>query len=150
MKAVLALGALAALFQSVFALEGGTYTIGSAALPADVVLMNVGPPPTPLGFDDKNIDPRQYWFFSAIDTSGRNFLIRHPSGAFINCGNEPGSPCVSGRVPEIYTVERVADNSYELISRRTGYFLRADGENLQLAEWNNNPDEQFILTRVEW
>ncbi|KAJ5112014.1 hypothetical protein N7532_000059 [Penicillium argentinense] len=147
MKTVLTLGALAAIFQSAFALQGGSYTIGSADLASNQVLSDLGQANDPLVFSDKNNHPYQTWFFTARG-SQRDFVIQNLSGGYINCV-EPGSPCVSGDEEEIYTVEQVTDNGYELVAKKTGYFLRADGQYLQLAEYNNKPDEEFILTPTQ-
>ncbi|KAL4894776.1 hypothetical protein BDV59DRAFT_164012 [Aspergillus ambiguus] len=144
MKTGLALAALAALFQSVFALREGSYTIGSANLADNQVLGDLGQANDPLVFSDKNNHPHQTWFFTGKG-SQRDFVIQNLSGGYINCGAQPGAPCVSGDEEEVYTVEHVTDNGYELVAKKTGYFLRADGHKLQLAEYNNMSDEEFIL-----
>jgi len=147
MKTALALGALAALCQSALALRDGTYTIGSAALPNNQVLSDGGEANRPLEFSIKSGHPFQSWFFTTRG-SERDFVIENHSGGYIECGTEPGTTCVSGDDEQVYTVEQVSVNRYELVSKNTGYFLRAVDGGLQLAEYNNNPDEQFILAPI--
>ncbi|BCS27718.1 RICIN domain-containing protein [Aspergillus puulaauensis] len=145
MKTALALGALAALCQSVLALTEGTYTIGAASLLADEVLGDEGEVGVPLTFSFANGSPFQKWSF-ATKGSEREFAIQNASGGYINCGVELGTPCVSGTEEQVYIVEEIQGNGYELVSKQTGYFLRTVKGALQLAEYNNNSDEKFILT----
>lgn len=158
MRNLFALGALAALSQSTFALQSGTYTIGSASLEGD----NSSPSKTlawsetdggdasPLTFTPKSDNEDHFWFFTPVTfDSERDFLINSTFGGYINCGDEPGSPCFIGEEAEVYTAELAGDNTYELVLKRSGYFLRADGVNLQIAAWDQSPNEQFILTPAE-
>lgn len=147
MKITLAIGALVALCQSALALKDGTYSIGSAALQSNQVLTDVGQKEE-LEFSEKSNHPYQTWFFTNKGGE-RDFVIQNLSGGYIDCGEELGDFCISGDDEVVYTVEQVSDNGYELVSKSTGYFVRADGQGLHLAEWNNEPDEEFILTPVQ-
>lgn len=145
MKTFFALSALAALCQSAFSLEEGPYTIGSASLEGSMVLG--GQIDEPLRFSPRNDDSGHIWNFTLIDNNNqRDFLIRNDFGDFINCGDEAGSACLAGGEEEVYTAEVVGDNSYQLVAKKSGYFLRAEGEYLQLAAWDQTPNEEFVLT----
>ncbi|KAE8413155.1 hypothetical protein BDV36DRAFT_300270 [Aspergillus pseudocaelatus] len=149
MKTFLAIGTLAAFCQSALGLNPGAYTIGSAALQDSQVLSEIDDANGPLVFSTKNNDSNQVWFFNPTGTY-REFLIQSQNGGYINCGTIPGSPCFSGDEPEIYIVEQVTSHGYELVAKQTGYFLRADGQNLKIAEYDGGqPDEEFILTSIQ-
>ncbi|CAI7633774.1 unnamed protein product [Penicillium viridicatum] len=119
MKTSLVLSVLAALCQSAFSLEEGSYTIGSS-LESNEVLTQSG-----IG--------------AALTFSAKR------DGNFINCGDEAGSPCILGSAKEVYTAELAGDNSYQLVAKKSGYFLRTEGDDLQLAEWDQSPNEEFVL-----
>ncbi|OJJ07904.1 hypothetical protein ASPVEDRAFT_34082 [Aspergillus versicolor CBS 583.65] len=146
MKITLAIGALVALCQSALALKDGTYSIGSAALQSNKVLTDVGQNEE-LEFSEKSNNPYQTWFFTKKGGE-RDFVIQNLSGGYIDCGVEPGTHCVSGDDEEIYTVEQSIDGDYELVSKKTGYFLHAVDKGLQLAEWSPSPEQEFILTPI--
>lgn len=146
MKTTLVLGALAALCQSAFALTSGTYTIGSAALSDTQVLTDVGAD-EPVEFAPKTGHPYQTWDFTNTD-SQRDFLIQNLSGGYLNCGEELGTTCVSGDKEEVYALEQVTEEGYQLVAKSSGYFVRVVGEELQLAEFALDAEEEFILTPV--
>lgn len=144
MKTSLVVSVLATLCQSALSLEEGSYTIGSS-LQSNEVLTQTGIG-TPLTFYPKRDGgSSQTWHFTLSSASQRDFLISDPAGNFINCGDEAGSPCIVGSEQEIYTTELVGDNSYQLVAKKSGYFLRTDGDGLQLAEWDQSPNEVFVL-----
>ncbi len=146
MKTTLILGALAALCQSAFALSSGTYTIGSAALSEDQVLTDVGAD-EPVKFAQKTGHPYETWDFKNTG-SQRDFVIQNLSGGYLNCGVEPGSPCVSGDEEEVYALEQVSEQGYQLVAKSSGYFVRLFADELQLAPFATDPEEEFILTPV--
>ncbi|KAJ5408828.1 hypothetical protein N7509_002711 [Penicillium cosmopolitanum] len=152
MKTFVALGALVALCHSAFGLDEGAYTIGSASLQSNKILSVNEEDGKTLSFSPDNNDGSQAWRFTRVEFDNqRDFLINSTfSGGYINCGEQRDSPCVLGDEPQIFTAELVGDNSYELVSQPSGYFLRADGEKLQIAEWDQSPDEQFVLTQVDY
>lgn len=146
MKTFLALGALAALCQSAFSLEEGMYMIGSASLQSDEVLSETGDAGD-LVFGPQDDGSSQTWFFnSSGGNSQRDFLIQSILGDYINCGVDVGSPCSTGQQEEFYTAELVGDNSYQFVAKNSGYFLRAEGVQLQVAAWDQTRNEEFILT----
>ncbi|KAJ5964887.1 uncharacterized protein N7479_004763 [Penicillium vulpinum] len=150
MKTFIALGALAALCQSAFGLTEGSYTIGSASLESNQVLSEIGQSNSPLGFSPINGDPSQTWLFTLAGSNNqRDFLIQNNLGSYINCGDEEGSPCLAGTREEVYTAELVGENSYQLVAKSSGYFLRADGGYLQLAGWDQTPNEEFVLLSTQ-
>lgn len=146
MKTTFILGALAALCQSAFALSSGTYTIGSAALSEDQVLTDVGAD-QPVEFAQKTGHPYETWDFKNTG-SQRDFVIQNLSGGYLNCGEELGTTCVSGDNEEVYALEQVTEKGYQLVAKSSGYFVRVVGEELQLAEFDIAPEEEFILTPV--
>lgn len=148
MKTFLALGALAALCQSAFCLEDGIYMIGSATLPSSQVLGETDDIGF-LAFGPKNGHPGQSWIFnSSSGNNEREFLIQNYLGSYINCGVDEGSLCSAGDEEEFYTAELVSDNSYQLVAKNSGYFMRAQGLLLQLAAWDQTPNENFVLTAI--
>lgn len=150
MKTSLALGALAALCHSVFGLDEGAYTIGSASLQSNKVLSVSQDDGQSLSFSPNNEHANQVWFFTHHQSDNkREFVINSTIGGYINCGKQKTSPCVLGDEPQVYTAELAGDDSYELVSKQSGYFLRAAGENLQIDEWDQSLNEQFVLTRLD-
>ncbi|CAI7675386.1 unnamed protein product [Penicillium manginii] len=133
MKAFIALGALAALCHSAFGLDEGAYTIGSASLQSNKIL-------------SVNEEDGQSLSFSPNKGDGSQTCT---VGGYLNCPDQERSLCILGGEPQIYTAELANDNTYELISKQSGYFLRADGDNIQIAAWDQSPDEQFVLTPTE-
>lgn len=144
MKTSLVLSILATLCQSAFSLEEGSYTIGSSLEDNEVLTQTgIGGPVT---FDAKRDgESSQTWHFTLSSDSKRDFLIADPAGNFINCGDEAGSPCILGSEQEVYTAELIGDDSYQLVAKKSGYFLRTDGDDLQLAEWDQSPNEVFLF-----
>ncbi|KAJ5098546.1 hypothetical protein N7532_005547 [Penicillium argentinense] len=147
MKATFALGALAALSQSAFSLREGTYMIGSPALDPSLVLGETRTDGGPLEFAPRNGHPGQTWFLQLSGSSNRDFFVNNTLGGYINCGTEEGSLCFAGEEPQIYTLESAGDNKYEFVSQGSSYFLRVNEQRvLQLAAWDQSPNEQFTLT----
>ncbi|KAJ5534449.1 hypothetical protein N7527_000703 [Penicillium freii] len=144
MKTSLVLSVLAALCQSAFSLEEGSYTIGSS-LESNEVLTQSGIGAALTFYAKRDGEFSQTWRFTPNSDSQRDFLIADPAGNFINCGDEAGSPCILGSAKEVYTAELVGDNSYQLVAKKSGYFLRTEGDDLQLAEWDQSPNEVFVL-----
>ncbi|KAJ5764357.1 hypothetical protein N7533_003038 [Penicillium manginii] len=150
MKAFIALGALAALCHSAFGLDEGAYTIGSASLQSNKILSVNEEDGQSLSFSPNKGDGSQTWYFTRPDfDNNREFLINSTVGGYLNCPDQERSLCILGGEPQIYTAELANDNTYELISKQSGYFLRADGDNIQIAAWDQSPDEQFVLTPTE-
>ncbi|KAK2767587.1 hypothetical protein FQN54_003745 [Arachnomyces sp. PD_36] len=143
MKTVLALGALAALFPSAFALTQGTYTIGSASLAKNQVLSKYTDVDH-LFFDQMNDLRLQTWNFLPRDDLNEFVIQNGDYQDYINCGAELGSLCTTGDKQEVYIVEQV-ENGYEFVSKESGYFLRVDGENLRVSEWNSSPEQTLVL-----
>ena len=141
------LGALAALWKPAFSLREETYTIGSASLEASLVLGESQTGDGPLEFVQKNGHPGQTWFFDRSGSNDRDFSVQNVLGAYINCGEEAGSPCLAGEDPQIYTLEFTGDNKYQFVAKGSGYFLRVnENRQLELAEWDQTPNEEFTLT----
>ncbi|KAJ5973482.1 hypothetical protein N7481_010692 [Penicillium waksmanii] len=152
MKTFVALGALAALCHSVFGLDQGFYTIGSASLQSNKFLNVNEEDGTSLIFSLNNDEyGSQAWYFNLLESgNGREFFINSTlSAGYINCGEQIKSPCFLGDEPQIFVAELAGEKSYELVSKESGYFLRADVENLQTAEWDQSPNELFVLTPVD-
>ncbi|CAG8895333.1 unnamed protein product [Penicillium egyptiacum] len=151
MKNSFVLSVLAALCRSAFSLEEGSYTIGSASLESSVVLTQGDGIGGPLEFlPRENGGFHQTWYFTLKGGNPRDFLIVDPAGNFVNCGDEAGTLCVSGSEEQIYTAELVGDNRYQLVAKTSGYFLRAVGQDLQLAAWDQSPNEEFVLESAEY
>ncbi|KAE8347298.1 hypothetical protein BDV24DRAFT_157592 [Aspergillus arachidicola] len=53
----------------------------------------------------------------------REFSIQNPSDRYMVCGDQLGSTCFAGERDEIYTVEKVSDNGYQLVAKRTSWAL---------------------------
>ena len=148
MKAAFVLGALAALWQPALSLREGTYMIGSASLDGSLVLGESKTGDGPLEFARKNGHPGQTWFLEHSGSNDRDFSVQNVLGGYINCGEEEaGSPCFAGEDPQVYTLEFAGDGKYEIVAKDSRYFLRVN-ENLQLelAEWDQSPNEQFTPT----
>jgi hypothetical protein len=146
MKAFFRLGALAALCQSVYSLENGRYTIGSAITGGALVLTaHSSSPDIPLDFTENHGDSSQVWNFSSRD--GQYFLIRNQRGSYINC--EEGSVCYTGGYPQEFIPEFRGDGKYELVAQGSGLFLSADDQGqLLLLGYDQSPNEQFFLSPV--
>ena len=150
MKTFFALGALAALCQSALSLNEGTYTIGSE-LSQGYEILGETEGQGPLSFSPKKNHPGQTWFFTPTGNSKRDFLIHNTLGGYINCSDQEGAQCFAGEEEEVYTVELADEskNSYELVAKKSGYFLRTDGDNLRVAAFDQSPNERFILISTQ-
>lgn len=144
MKTFLALGALAALFQSAFSQM--SFTIRPASLQDGKVLTATEQMGQPLTFSPKDGDggPGQVW--TLVEGWNDEFLIRNEFGHYINCSfREPNSPCNAGQTEQVYVVRNLEDGISEFRLFPTPWFLRADGETLKLAREDQSPNEQFIV-----
>ncbi|OQE27564.1 hypothetical protein PENSTE_c004G04528 [Penicillium steckii] len=151
MKTFFALGALAALCQSALSLKEGTYTIGSEITQGHEILGETEGQ-GPLSFSpERGNHPGQTWFFTPTQNSQRDFLIHNTFGGYINCGDQEGDECVAGDNKEVYTAELVnpKSKSYELVAKKSGFFLRTNGDSLQIAGFDQSPEERFILTPTQ-
>ncbi|KAE8168577.1 hypothetical protein BDV40DRAFT_294529 [Aspergillus tamarii] len=158
MKTFLALGALAALFQSTSCLEAEVYKIRPAGGVSTRVLTDTGEPNAPLKFDIAvsvpgplsplgtsipgltELSSNQTWYFvpnpdanyQSVDGSfplANRFTITSVIGYNISCGNQVGSPCVSSSQPHTeYSVRTTRFGTYHIIDTQSDYFLRAYGE----------------------
>ncbi|KAJ5281700.1 hypothetical protein N7478_007072 [Penicillium angulare] len=139
---------LAALSQCAFAaFKEGTYTIGSAAL--DSQLLTDVAADEPVVFQDADGTPPQTWFFAPDQVVKDAFTITSTLGGSLNCGEAEGSVCVAGsNETQVYTPEKVSNTAYQLVSRDSGYFLRAENGQLVVAGWDQTPEEEFILTQA--
>jgi hypothetical protein len=144
MKAFFGLGALAAICQSVYSLENGLYTIGSAITGGALVLTaHSSSPGILLDFTENQGDSGQVWDFSSSD--GQYFLVKNQLGSYINC--DEGAVCYTGGSPQAFIPEFTGDGKYELVAQGSGLFLRADDQGqLLLAEYDQSPNEQFFLS----
>jgi hypothetical protein len=149
MKAFFAL-TLAALCQSVYCLRDGTYTIRSASLgPHKVLTENMKEHEEPLAFKEKHerIEPGQLWDLKSKDKG--YFEVQNHLGDYINCGTEEGSTCYAGKEPQQFLPERADEDTYELVAKGSGYFLRvAESGELRLAGYDGSPSEKFYLSEV--
>jgi hypothetical protein len=144
MKAFSGLGALAALCQSVYSLENGRYTIGSAITDGALVLTaHSSSPGIPLDFTENHGHSSQVWDFSSKD--GQYFLVKNQLGSYINC--EEFSVCYTGGSPQAFIPEFTGDGKYELVAQGSGLFLSADEQGqLLLVGYDQSPNEQFFLS----
>ncbi|KAE8338351.1 hypothetical protein BDV24DRAFT_166375 [Aspergillus arachidicola] len=186
MKSLLALGALAALFQSTSCLEEGAYMIRPGGGVSSRALTDTGDVNAPLKFDiirplaaswlggslsevvpdvvsnvvsdvvpgviDKSV---QRWFFThkyhgdkyAMEAYPDLFFITSSLGYNISCGNQAGSPCVTGDQPqEAYSVRNTSYGTYQIVGEESGYFFRTLGEDgLQRAAGDGSIQEEFFL-----
>ncbi|KAJ5761973.1 uncharacterized protein N7511_005355 [Penicillium nucicola] len=149
MKAFFGLGALAALCNSVYGLTSGTYTIESVISQGNLALTaHSSSPGIPLDFTEKHGDKSQIWDFHAItdDADNKYFTVRNLRGAYIDCGTEQGSSCVTGQRSQAFTPEFVGDGKYELVAENSGYFLRSsDDGQLLLDGYDGSDSERFFL-----
>lgn len=120
MKTFLALCALA-LFHSAYALDAGTYTIGSGTLGPRQVLAGVALD-QPLIFSDDAINNGQTWTF--YPTHDGYFEIRNDRGYPHNCPSREGEACTLGDEPQGFLPEFLGENSYELVAEGSGLFVR--------------------------
>ncbi|KAE8370574.1 hypothetical protein BDV27DRAFT_151834 [Aspergillus caelatus] len=174
MKTFLVLGALAALFQSTSCLEAGTYKIRPAGGVSTRVLTDTGEPNAPVKFDIARWEvldllgistqtntkfeiSGQRWHFlgnGKYDNYGSTtdfdqFVITSGIGYNITCGNQVGSPCVSGDKPQFYSVRKTSFGTYQIVDNESGYFLRASGEDeVHLAAEDNSIQEEFFLDKL--
>ncbi|KAB8225207.1 hypothetical protein BDV33DRAFT_199044 [Aspergillus novoparasiticus] len=131
-----------------FGLTAGNYQIASGDLPDSPVFSDFGDNSN-LFFSHNIHDPQQTWVFTPTDNE-REISIQNLSGGYIVCGDKPGSLCFPGDYEEIYKVKQVSDNGYDLVSKKTGYSLSADGQDLKLAEYTSgNSEEAFILAPTD-
>ncbi|KAE8327008.1 hypothetical protein BDV39DRAFT_205420 [Aspergillus sergii] len=148
MKNFFALGALAALCQTAFGLEEGTYKIASASLEANRVL-SYEVPSSPVILSPSFGIPSQTWAFESDPnedgTDEGGFLIHSAVGGYLNCGGSLGNSCKVGDKREVYTVELVGDNTYQILAG-TRYSLSVSGDFVQLAAHDTSPEHQFVLT----
>ncbi|KAJ5605587.1 hypothetical protein N7510_008368 [Penicillium lagena] len=153
MKTSQVLGLLAALSHSAFSLyKSGTYQIGSAALSSSLVLSRTMDKESDsiLFEDNAHDDNTQVWNATASNELPEYFYIYDLSNRFINCGTEEGTTCFLSHDSQFYRPELVGDNKYELVEQESGYFLRVNEDRqLQLAKWDQSPNEQFVFVEIQ-
>lgn len=146
MKTIFTLSALT-LLHSAYALDEGTYTIGSGILEPSQVLTEVARD-QPLIFSDDQHNFGQTWNFYPIHDG--YFEIQNDLGDRLNCPGRGGDACILGDETQGFLPEFLGENSYELVAEGSGLFVRVhESRHIYLDLFDQSLNEQFILTKVE-
>ncbi|KAE8381215.1 Alpha/Beta hydrolase protein [Aspergillus bertholletiae] len=138
----LALGVLAALFQSALSLDAGLYDIGSSELTGEI-LTNTGIKDHELLFAGKNSNLPNIW---EILIESPNKLVIKSTKAFINCGYQAGSHCALSETSQTFEAVSIGNDRYELIESQSRNFLRVVDQELQLSTWDDSAYNEFYFT----